>query len=235
SEAARACRQRPPRHRDGRIRIQGAKYSFKLEVLLLLNHIDLAVKSVAEIVVSLRAGHVKQKVAVFADRAVRIGDAHTVLAAVFPAFGPRIDLGDQFPAAFLRVSSRLWFRIETLGGAVAAVHFIDLRPARAGMPGIGVDLLDGDGLVETDFEPSTFGAGIKKEVLRRFVLLAGKFAVVEFGDVATSGVLLAVHDSERSLGRRVILGRRGHILEFEGTGGVTVLAMIDGHLDLRSC
>src|SRR5260370_42310495 len=97
-------------------------------------HINLAVKGVAEVVVVLGSNDVEQKVTVFAERPVRVGNAHAVLAATVAAFRLGIDLRQKLPAVLFEVHSSAWLRVEAFGRAIAYVKLLDLRPARVGMP-----------------------------------------------------------------------------------------------------
>src|SRR5215813_6019938 len=101
--------------------------------------IDFAEEGVAPGVVIFRWNGIEEQVAKFAQAAAGIRDAHTVLASALALLWPRINRGDQFPAASSGVGFAVGLGIEPGIGAVAGKKVIDLGCARVRMPRIAVN------------------------------------------------------------------------------------------------
>src|SRR5439155_6211567 len=96
-----------------------------------------------KVIVRPGAEDVKQQIAIFPKRSAVVGDADAVLSAGVALFRARVHAGDQLPTARGRIGVSLGLGIEVRGRSVAGVKLIDLWPARARMPGVGVDLPNG--------------------------------------------------------------------------------------------
>jgi len=124
--------------------------------------------------------------------------------------------------------------MEAVRIALARMQRVHLWPAYIKVPGIRVDLLDGDDAAEVDQNPAAVGAGVEEEILGRLILLRGDFAVVELVQVAAVAVPLAVNEGEHGLAGRVTLRWRRHVCELELGGGVLIAMMADNDLDLAA-
>ena len=144
-----------------------------------IDHVDLAVKGVAEGVVLLGRGDIQQQVAVLADRAGRVGNAYAVLSADVAAVGRVSTAAKSFQPHLAGSVARFGCGIESRPGAVGGVELVDLRPARAGVPRIRVDLLDLDGLAQVDRQPAAVFSLGEEEVPVGLVLFGGHLAIVQ--------------------------------------------------------
>src|SRR5258707_12459391 len=89
---------------DCRTRITGVLPSVDAATSISGHHVDLAVERVPPGVVALALEDVEEEVAVLAERATGVVDAHAILTAGVAFLRARVDEGDEFPAALPRVS-----------------------------------------------------------------------------------------------------------------------------------
>src|SRR5919202_2801060 len=154
----------------------------------LRHHVHFAVERVAPAVAEFGRITVEEQVAVFAQGAAGVRDAHAVLPAVFPLLRYGRDGRDELPAACGRVNGAFGRGVELGARAVAGEEPVQLRPASAGVPGVSVDLGDFDGGAKVYAEAPAGGAGVEEEVRLRVVVGRRKRAVRKRAQVRAVGV-----------------------------------------------
>ena len=98
------------------------------------------------------------------------------------------------------------------------------------MPGVGVDLSDINHRPQIQSQASAVRSTREEEVVFRRIAAGGKAAVGECLDRTAIWVDFAVHNDKLFPRRRVIRGRRWHIVEFKIGRGFVLIVMRDHRL-----
>src|SRR5258706_3397058 len=152
-------------------KVRSVSKSFaSLAVKLPRDHVYLRIERVPPRVLALRFEDVEEEVAMAPERAGRIREAHAVLPAGVAAFRPRVDEGEELPAAGRWIGPGRRGGVEVRGRTVAGVDVVELRSARIGVPGVGVDGGDVNRRVEVEAEATAPGVGVEEEIRARLVL-----------------------------------------------------------------